>query len=102
MLQAERRARIGHGVTGPGAALWVEAEVGRARPGADNRTKELAAEYQKLVVSVLQRREAWQVVDAVNRLTDPSAIADTAGYAPYLDNDQKRRAAGDPGRRRRG
>ncbi|MEV0029058.1 endopeptidase La [Nocardia sp. NPDC050793] len=89
VLKAERRAKIGHGVTGPGAALWVEAEPVEA-PAPDGRTKELAAEYKKLVVSVLQRREAWQIIDAVNQLTDPSAIADTAGYAPYLTADQKR------------
>ncbi|NKY85406.1 endopeptidase La [Nocardia veterana] len=89
VLKAERRAKIGHGVTGPGAALWVEAEPVDA-PAPDARTKELAAEYKKLVVSVLQRREAWQVIDVVNRLTDPSALADTAGYAPYLTDEQKR------------
>src|SRR6476659_9261402 len=27
VLKAERRARIGSGVSGPGAALWVEVEV---------------------------------------------------------------------------
>ncbi|WP_432277896.1 endopeptidase La [Nocardia cyriacigeorgica] len=89
VLKAERRAKIGHGVTGPGAALWVEAEPVEDVP-VDGRTKELAAEYKKLVVSVLQRREAWQVIDAVNRLSDPSAIADTAGYATYLTSEQKR------------
>lgn len=89
VLKAERRAKIGHGVTGPGAALWVEAEPVEDVP-ADGRTKELAAEYKKLVVSVLQRREAWQVIDAVNQLSDPSAIADTAGYATYLTSEQKR------------
>ncbi|MCX5042958.1 endopeptidase La [Aldersonia sp. NBC_00410] len=89
VLKAEERAKIGHGVTGPGAALWVEAELVEDST-TDGRTTELAAEYKKLVVSVLQRREAWQIIDAVNRLTDPSAIADTAGYAPYLDDEQKR------------
>lgn len=89
VLKAERRARIGHGVTGPGAALWVEAEPVETPPG-DGRTKELAAEYKKLVISVLQRREAWQLIDAVDQLTDPSAIADTAGYASYLSAEQKR------------
>ena len=38
----------------------------------------------------LQRREAWQIVDFVNQLTDPSALADTAGYASYLTQVQKR------------
>ena len=89
VLRAEQRAKIGHGVTGPGAALWVEAEpVDTSAP--DAQVKELAAEYKQLVVSVLQRREAWQVIDMVNRLTDPSALADTAGYAPYLTDEQKR------------
>ncbi|MEU5406504.1 endopeptidase La [Nocardia asteroides] len=89
VLKAERRARIGHGVTGPGAALWVEAEpVDEVAP--DERTVELAAEYKKLVVAVLQRREAWQIIDIVNQLDKPDAIADTAGYAPYLSDDQKR------------
>ncbi|BCK59336.1 Lon protease [Nocardia wallacei] len=95
VLKAEQRAKIGHGVTGPGAALWVEAEPVET-PAPDGRTKELAAEYKKLVVSVLQRREAWQVIDAVNRLTDPSALADTAGYAPYLTDEQKRELLGTP------
>ncbi|MEU1986222.1 endopeptidase La [Nocardia sp. NPDC019395] len=89
VLKAERRAKIGHGVTGPGAALWVEAEPVEDQT-ADGRTRELADEYKKLVVSVLQRREAWQMIDAFNQLTDPSAVADTAGYAAYLTADQKR------------
>ncbi|MQY27072.1 Lon protease [Nocardia sp. RB56] len=95
VLKAEQRARIGHGVTGPGAALWVEAEPVDPAP-ADGRAKELAAEYKKLVVSVLQRREAWQVIDVVNQLTDPSALADTAGYAPYLNDEQKRQLLDTP------
>ncbi|MEV0356165.1 endopeptidase La [Nocardia sp. NPDC050697] len=89
VLKAERRARIGHGVTGPGAALWVEAEPVEV-PQADGRTRELAEEYKKLVVSVLRRREAWQIIDAVNQLAEPSEIADTAGYASYLSGEQKR------------
>ncbi|MGY2063876.1 LON peptidase substrate-binding domain-containing protein, partial [Nocardia gipuzkoensis] len=74
---------------GPGAALWVEAEPVET-PEPDGRTRELAAEYKKLVVSVLQRREAWQVIDMVEQMSDPSALADVAGYAPYLTDEQKR------------
>ncbi|MFJ9364357.1 endopeptidase La [Nocardia sp. NPDC101769] len=90
VLKAESRAKIGHGVTGPGAALWVEAEPVEIGEVSDGRTKELAAEYKKLVVSVLQRREAWQVIDAVNQMNDPSTLADAAGWASYLTNEQKR------------
>ncbi len=88
VLKAEQRGRIGSGVTGPGAALWVEVET--VDEHVTDHAHELAEEYKRLVVAVLQRREAWQVIDSVNRMTDPSAIADAAGYAPYLSNDRKR------------
>ncbi|GAA4965495.1 endopeptidase La [Actinoplanes utahensis] len=89
VLRTGPRARIGSGVTGPGAALWVEAEpVPATTPAAEVR--DLAETYKKLVVSVLQRREAWQVIDSVSAIDDPSDLADTAGWAPYLSNDRKR------------
>src|SRR6478752_1349855 len=88
VLRAGRRARIGSGVTGPGAALWVEVEP--VEETVSDRARELAEEYKRLVVAVLQRREAWQVIDTVHRLTEPGQIADTAGYAPYLSDDRKR------------
>ena len=71
-------------------------------PARTDHARELADEYQRLVVAVLQRREAWQVIDSVNRMTDPSALADTAGYAPYLSADRKRELLETPGRRGRG
>jgi ATP-dependent Lon protease len=89
VVRGERRAHIGAGATGPGAALWVEVtEV--ADVAADDDTKALAAEYKKLLLAMLQRREAWQIVDVVNKITDPGALADTAGYASYLSDVQKR------------
>ena len=89
VVRGDRRAHIGSGTTGPGAALWVEVtEVAEAE--ADDETKALAAEYKKLLLAMLQRREAWQIVDFVNKLTDASQLADTAGYASYLTDVQKR------------
>ncbi len=89
VLRTGERARIGSGVTGPGAALWVEAEPVETE-ATDGRVTELAAEYKKLVIAVLQKREAWQIVDSVHAIDDPAALADTAGWAPYLSNDRKR------------
>src|SRR5699024_2949980 len=89
VVRAEERARIGSGVSGPGSALWVEAEP-VDQPEPDEQVTALASEYKTLVVSTLQRRDAWQVIDTVNRVSDPSALADLAGYAPYLDDEQKR------------
>ncbi|CAM2842870.1 endopeptidase La [Skermania piniformis] len=93
VLRAQERVRIGHGVSGPGTALWVEAhdvpadEVGDTT--AEN-VKELATEFRALVSSDLQRREAWQVIDMIDQVTDPGALADLAGYAPYLTDSQRR------------
>jgi ATP-dependent Lon protease len=89
VIRGERRAHIGSGTTGPGAALWVEVtEVADADP--TDETKALATEYKKLLLAMLQRREAWQIVDVVNKITDPSDLADTAGYASYLSDVEKR------------
>jgi len=51
---------------------WTEVpDVGRRA----TKSRPLAAEYKKLLLAMLQRREAWQIVDHVNSLTDPSALA---------------------------
>src|SRR5258705_5310432 len=89
VVRGERRAHIGTGTTGPGAALWVEVEEVDDVASTDE-TKALAAEYKKLLLAMLQRREAWQIIDYVNQLTDPSALADTSGYASYLTDVQRR------------
>ncbi len=89
VVRGERRAQIGAGASGPGPALWVEVtEVPETE--ITDEVKALAAEYRKLLLAMLQRREAWEIVDYVNRLTDPSALADTSGYASYLTSEQKR------------
>lgn len=89
VLRAEQRAHIQGGVTGPGAALWVEAEpISDAEP--TDAVRDLAQDYKSLLVTILQKRNAWQVIDSVQRLTDPGELADTAGYASYLELEQKR------------
>lgn len=89
VVRGDKRAHIGSGTSGPGAALWVLVDE-VADPVITDETKALAAEYKKLVLAMLQRREAWQIVDVVNKITDPSALADTAGYASYLTEVQRR------------
>lgn len=89
VVRGKSRAQIGAGASGPGAALWVEVtEV--VEPEPTDEIRALAGEYKKLLLAMLQRREAWQIIDFVNQLTDPSALADTAGYASYLTRVQKR------------
>ncbi len=52
VLRAGTRARIGSGVSGPGAALWVEVDpVDDYADGVvTDRARELADEYKRLVV----------------------------------------------------
>ncbi|MFF5263719.1 endopeptidase La [Actinomadura viridis] len=88
VVRGVSRVRIGTGTTGPGAALWVEGTVIDV-PAATGRAQELAKEYKGLVGAILQKRGAWEVVDAVQAIDDPSALADNAGYAPYLSDEQK-------------
>src|SRR5271154_4947353 len=88
VLRGIDRVRIGSGTTGPGAALWVEGTVVE-ETGQGPRADELAQQYKSLVTGMLQQRGAWQVIDAIQQLTDASAIADRAGYSSYLSTSQK-------------
>ena len=88
VLRGVSRVKIGHGTTGPGAALWVEGTV-IEETGQGARATELAKEYKSLIVAVLQQRGQWQVVDMIQQLDDPSTIADRAGYSSYVTAEQK-------------
>ncbi|PXY17120.1 endopeptidase La [Prauserella coralliicola] len=88
LVRGTRRALVGSPADGPGEARWVHADPAVELP-ADERTLELAAEFKSVVISLLQQRGVWQMLDAVQQLDDPSAIADLAGNAPYLDTEQK-------------
>ncbi|HEY7145437.1 MAG TPA: endopeptidase La [Streptosporangiaceae bacterium] len=88
VIRGLSRVRIGTGTVGPGAALWVEGTV-QDEPAVTERAQELAREYRGLATAILEKRGAWQVVDALRRLTDPSALADSAGYAGYLSLRQR-------------
>jgi len=88
VIRGTHRVRIGAGTTGPGAALWVQATV-LDETGAPDRAQEVAQEYRGLVITILQRRGAWQTIDSFRQVDEPSMLADLAGYAPYLTKEQK-------------
>ena len=89
VLKAERRGRIGTGVSGPGAAL-----SGRGR--ADRRPRHRACPRARRRVQGTGRRRAPAARGlAGHRHGAPDdrpgrEIADAAGYAPYLSVDRKR------------
>ncbi|TQS41729.1 endopeptidase La [Cryptosporangium phraense] len=104
VLRAQTRARVGQGVNGPGAALWVEATTMPDRIPATDQEKvdTLAAEYREVVQEILSHRDedtqggGWQIVEMIRRITEPGELADVAGWAPYLEIDQKLRLLDTP------
>jgi ATP-dependent Lon protease len=88
VVRGVQRAKIGAGVSGAGAALWVQATLVEDSDSTP-RTAELATDYRALVISILQLRGAYQVIDTVQRVNDPATLSDLAGYASYLDTEQK-------------
>jgi len=89
VLRGVSRASIGAGTTGPGAALWVDATELTAPDSYDEEVLNLGRDYKGLVTSILHQRGASQLVDSIARISDPGVLADTAGYAPYVSNEQK-------------
>jgi ATP-dependent Lon protease len=88
VVRGVARVRIGTGTSGSGKALWVEGTV-IEDTGLGDRADDLAKEYKALVIAVLEKRGAWQVVDMIRQIEDPSVMADRSGYASYLDAEQK-------------
>ncbi|MDA2811885.1 endopeptidase La [Nocardiopsis sp. RSe5-2] len=94
VLRGTARARVGSGTTGPGAALWVSAEVHSDQApegGHPGKVTELAREYKGLAASYLQKRGAWQAIDTIQQTDDPARLADRGGYSPFLTTEQKLR-----------
>ncbi|KFZ82911.1 Lon protease [Amycolatopsis sp. MJM2582] len=87
LLRGTRRAVVGRIADGPGAARWVHAEV--ATETTDDNSAKLASEYKSVVLAILQQRGGWQMIDAVQEVEDPSAVADLAGNSSYLKTEQK-------------
>ena len=90
VVRGERRAHIGTGTSGPGAALWVEVtEVSRPRTRRrDPRRWRPNTRNCCWRCCSAATPGSWST--SVNKLTDPSALADMAGYASYLTGVQKR------------
>ncbi|WP_062214174.1 endopeptidase La [Streptomyces sp. NBRC 109706] len=91
LVRGIRRVRVGAGTTGPGRALWVEVapvveSVPDPLPGS---VIELVKEYRALSTSWLRKRGAWQVVDRVAGIDEVGALADNAGYLPFLSAEQR-------------
>ncbi|HET6810795.1 MAG TPA: endopeptidase La [Acidimicrobiales bacterium] len=83
------RARIGSGVPGTGSALWVTVEPLADPPAPSERVEELAREYRAVVENIVDQRGAGELAAMLRAITDPGALADTAGWSPDLSFEQK-------------
>ena len=88
VVRGLERAVLGAGETGPGDALWVKAEP-VVDPAPTPRVLELAREYRAVVENVLEHHGAGRLAEALRGITDPGAMADTAGQSPDLSFEQK-------------
>src|SRR6204780_1689709 len=87
-VRGNQRATIGTGVPGTGDALWVEAEP-LDYGAATESVVELAREYRAVLENILLSRGARQVATQLREVTEPSRLADVAGYSPNLSLAQK-------------
>ena len=85
-----RRAVPGAAQTGPDGVLRVEVDE---RPDPDapkGLTRELEREYRAVVEEILELRgDDGRISAFVRSITHPGALADTAGYSPDLNFEQK-------------
>ncbi|HSL10513.1 MAG TPA: endopeptidase La [Actinomycetota bacterium] len=88
VIRGLRRAVLGVGVPGTGAATWVQAEP-VAESDATPRARELAREYRATIESIVEARGVPAVAEFLRGMNDASQIADTSGYSPDLTFEQK-------------
>ena len=89
VLRGLHRAVVGVGVPGTTAGLWVEAETVVDADPPTERSVELAREYRAVVGAISERLHAGRLREALNGVSDPGALADTAGWWPDLSNERK-------------
>ena len=88
VIRGLHRGVVGLGVPGTGSATWVEIEpVEDGRPS--DRAVTLAREYRATIENIVEARGVPQVAEFLRGISDPSQIADTAGYSPDLDFERK-------------
>jgi ATP-dependent Lon protease len=89
VLRGVQRAVVSVGVAGTSAGLWVEAEPVDDDGEPTERARELARDYRAIVGAIAERLGDRRLQEALRGVTDPGALADTAGWWPDLDAERK-------------
>jgi ATP-dependent Lon protease len=88
VVRGLQRATIGTGVPGTGRALWIQVDP-IEEPAPSSTAQELAREYRAVLENILLSRGARRMAERLRDVTDPSQIADLAGYSPDLSLEAK-------------
>jgi ATP-dependent Lon protease len=84
------RGVAGAAETDPLGSLRVEVDERPDSDEADTRTRELEREYRAIVEEILELRgDDGRISAFVRSITEPGALADTAGYSPDFTFEQK-------------
>ena len=89
VLRGVQRAVVGVGVAGTTSGLWVEAEPVDDSGEPSEHVRELARDYRAIVGAIAERLSAGRLREALRGVTDPGALADTAGWWPDLEAERK-------------
>jgi ATP-dependent Lon protease len=91
LLAPLHRALPGRGTPDASGVLRVEVEERPDAVPAPDRTRELEREYRAVVDEILELRgDDGRIQAFVRSITSPGALADTAGYSPDFNFEQKR------------
>ncbi len=89
-VDAQHRALIGAAQTGADGELFVEVDERPDGEPNDKRTRELMREYRAVVEEILELRGADQrIAEWLRAISEPGALADSAGYSPDLDYESR-------------
>jgi ATP-dependent Lon protease len=89
-LQGLHRGVAGAAQTLPDGRLYVEVDERPDLVPVDGKTRNLEREYRAVVEEILDLRGADSRISAfVRSITEPGALADTAGYSPEIAYAQK-------------
>src|SRR3954462_921854 len=90
-LMGLHRGVAGAARTGLRGELRVEVDEREDDVPVDGKTRELEREYRAVVDEILELRgDDGRIAQFVRSISEPGALADTAGYSPDLNYTQKR------------
>src|SRR5690242_14566991 len=89
-LMGVHRATLGSAAEGKDGVLRVDYEARPDQAPPTHLTRELEREYRAVVDEILEMRgDDGRIKAFVRSITDPGALADTAGYSPDFNFSQK-------------